>query len=175
MATPLPTDIADLQPRTRSILLHIDNEEQRLRQRWQRIYKKALELHGEGHIKAAAKRFSECLAIAQQLKLVPSTRTKQPSVFELSFMASHNLAACYNQLWSAADAEAILREHFTRVVKYCSDPMKPKKCRLDALANLDNSLFSLASQMAHIGKLAELQELIRVTEEFAEGIALQLQ
>ena len=156
---------------TTTTVLH---QEQRLRSHLQYYANRGRQYHSKGAIKLASQAFSECIRISKQLLLSPNYSSDELSGIELLFMASHNMAACCNQLRSASLGEKILRELYAIVVELCETEHYPRELRLDALAVLDKSLFSLASQMAYMGKLASIRQLIDGTESFAERISKEM-
>ncbi|MGH1485965.1 MAG: hypothetical protein ACRBCI_07055, partial [Cellvibrionaceae bacterium] len=151
------------------------HEEERLRSHIQYYANRGRQYHNKGALKKAADSFAECIRISKLLLLSNNYKTTELSGIELLFMASHNMAACCNQLREARQGEAILRELYTQVVSLCDSRHYSQSVRLEALSVLDKSLFSLASQMAYMGKASGIQELIAKTEAFADSVSKSLQ
>lgn len=154
--------------------IHLQKE-QRLRSHLQYHADRGRQYHSKGAIKRAAESFNECIRISQQLLLSKHYQDQESSGIELLFIASHNMAACCNLLASAQQGEDILHQLYQQVITLCGDPSLTKGLRLEALAVLDKCLFSLASQMAYIGKYSEIQALITRTESFAENVSQALE
>lgn len=148
-------------------------EEQRLRAHLQYYANRGRQYHAKGAIKKAAESFNECIRISRLLLLSKETN-EDHSGLELLFIASHNMAACCNQLQAASEGEKILRDLYRQVVNLCENTDYHRDIRLEALSVLDKSLFSLASQMAYMGQLEPLQALINYTESLAEKINNEL-
>jgi hypothetical protein len=150
------------------------HEEERLRSHLHYYANRGRQYHNKGAIKKAADSFAECIRISKLLLFSNQRKGSELSGIELLFMASHNMAACCNQLRSASHGETILRELYVQVVSLCDGCHLSRQTRLEALSVLDKSLFSLASQMAYMGQTSEIQELIYKTESFAENVSKKL-
>lgn len=172
------TDTQTTETQTISIAeLHLQlhlQKERRLRSRLQYHTKRGHQYHSKGDIKQAAKSFNECIRISQKLLLSRHQQANESSGIELLFIASHNMAACCNLLASAKRGESILHALYTQLLKLCGHTSLSRNIRLEALSVLDKCLFSLASQMAYIGKYSEIQALIVHTEKLAEAISSDL-
>ena len=151
------------------------HEEERLRAHIHYHANRGRQYHSKGALKKAADSFAECIRISKLLLLSNNHKTNELSGIELLFMASHNMAACCNQLRDARQGETILRELYTQVVSLCDSQQYNQAVRLEALSVLDKSLFSLASQMAYMGKASGIQTLIAKTEAFADSVSRKLQ
>lgn len=138
-----------------------------LRSYWRYYAGKAHALHKNGKAKQAIKLFAQCISIANCLLHKKIEHTQQSGI-ELHYFASHNLAACQNQLQLGTDAEHTLRQSYQTIINLCSEPKVHYETKLDALSVLDKSLFSLTSQLAYLGKIGEIHELIAQTDQFAE-------
>lgn len=125
------------QPNTRSSL-PINNCEQ-LRSYWRYYAGKAHALNKNGKVEQAAKLFTQCIAIANcllhthsQSDVEKEDNTEQSGI-ELHYFASHNLAACQNQLQLGTRAEHTLRYNYQTIINLCSNPNIQYGNKLDAL------------------------------------------
>ncbi len=154
--------------------LELNHEDQRLYSYWCYYAEKGRSCHEQSSTKRALEAFQECIRISKLLLHCVNNKTREISGIELMFIASHNLAACHNQLHQASLGEIVLRELHTQIIDLCESLKNPRDLRLEALSVLDRSLFSLTSQLAYMGRLSEIHGLIENTETFADKVSKQL-
>jgi len=158
---------------------HAINSYDQLRSYWRHYAGKAHVLHKSGKVKQAARLFTQCIAIAKCLLHTTSQNKdhsgqEQSSGIALHYFASHNLAACLNQLELGTRAEHTLRHTYQTIIDLCEAPSIKYEVKLDALSILDKSLFSLTSQLAYLGKVDQIHTLIMQTDHFAETTTQRL-
>jgi hypothetical protein len=172
--------VTPLKHRELRSTLYIVNEEKKLRSYWRYYANKGKDFHNRGLLKQAVTAFDECHLISKLLlKSLGShsqncARPQHCSGVELLFMSCHNLAACYNKLQLATNGENILRKFYSQIIDLCSNKSETRELRLEALSILDESLFSLASQLGYMGKTLEVRKLINQTCTFAQDFANDL-
>jgi hypothetical protein len=147
----------------------------RLRSYWRHNAAKAHTLHKDGKIKHAAVLFTQCVSIASKLLNTKSSSEADQTGIELLYFSSHNLSACQNLLRQGTNAEDTLRHVYYTIVELCEAPDVTYETRLEALAVLDKSLFSLTSQLAYLGKAEQIHALIFVTDAVADKTLKLLQ
>lgn len=152
--------------------LAADSHDQ-LRSHWHHNSAKAHTLHKNGNIELATALFTQCVSIASKLLRSKSPNGTEQSGIELLYFASHNLSACQNLLRQGTNAEHTLRHAYYTIVELCEAQDITYDTKLDALAVLDKSLFSLTSQLAYLGKVEQIHALILVTDTVA-GKTLKL-
>lgn len=96
------------------------------------------------------------------------------SGLEMLYFSSHNLAACYNTLHKSALATDVLKELHQDLMAIVQNRFASRKLRIEALANLDKSLFSLCSQLAYTNQTKDIHALILQTENVASMVYSQL-
>ena len=146
-----------------------------LRSYWLQNAAKAHTLHKNGNIKHAAVLFTQCVSIASKLVSTKSSNEAEQTGIELLYFASHNLSACQNLLRQGTNAEQTLRHVYYTIVELCEAPDVTYETRLEALAVLDKSLFSLTSQLAYLGKAEQIHALIFMTDAVADKTLKLLQ
>lgn len=144
----------------------------RLRSRWYEYAEQAHKLNKQGQHRECIKLFERCIDIS--LNLITADKYSTTNAVSLYYYSSHNLAACYNQIQKAKQGETLLRNVYEFIVLVCQNKALPRELRLDALASLDKSLFSLSAQLAYMGKTAGIHPLIRETEKIAETCMMEL-
>lgn len=159
-----PTFFADEQP-NKPWLTESDAQ---LRNYWRYYAARAHQFHKHGKISKAATLFSQCIQISDKLLHSPSKNDDRQSGIELFYFASHNLAACQNQLHQGTAAEHTLYTAYKTVIDLCENKQADNEVKLDALGILDKSLFSFISQLAYLGKVEPINAFIKKTDEFAE-------
>ncbi len=75
---------------------------------------------------------------------------------------------------TANKAKETLLHAYQQCIWLCEHPDAARAIKLDALAVLDKSLFSLASQLAYMAQVESIQDLIIETDNFAQRIQNQL-
>ncbi|MFT6388434.1 MAG: hypothetical protein ACJAUP_001816 [Cellvibrionaceae bacterium] len=153
----------------------VANNYDQLRYDWRHNADKAHSLHKNGKIKHATVLFTQCISIATKLLHTQSQNNPEQSGIELLYFASHNLAACQNLLRQGTNAEHTLRHVYQTIIELCEAPNIAYETKLEALAVLDKSLFSLTSQLAYLGKVEQIHTLIKMTDTLAERTLKLLQ
>jgi hypothetical protein len=132
---------------------------------WEHYNSQAYLAYQSKDIKQAIKYFSRSLIIGQQLKEHVFEEAFKKSGLDMLYFSSHNLAACLNAQNKGLLAKNILMELHEYLIELITNQFKPRKIRLEALANLDNSLFSLLSQLGFLNQTREIhQEIIRAEQ-----------
>jgi hypothetical protein len=95
-------------------------------------------------------------------------------ILPLQISASHNLAASYSARGKLDTAGRVLEQLHHSLLHLCLCDAKPRRLRIVALGELDDSLFALTSSLGARGRFDELYEAISETELVAEQAARQL-
>lgn len=147
-----------------------------LQKYWHYYTSKGRENHSKGHLKEAASYFLEAVRIGRALIVDELTKGKvsEQQGVELLYIASHNLASCYNGQNQSTKGESILKECHDCIIAISMDATKSNELRLESLCVLKKSLFSFASQLAYMNKPADIHSLIDKTEKIANTLQRQL-
>lgn len=129
--------------------------------------------HNNCNYHQACRYFFQALEISELLIDLKPLEGNQ-SYLSLRIAAAHSLAASYSALGQLADAGETLSELHQSLLKLCLAPSISRSLRLTALGALDNSLFSLTSNLGARGKIDQLYQIIDQTDEVAELAAAQL-
>lgn len=129
--------------------------------------------HNNRNYHQACRHFSQALEISQLLIDLKPLEGSQ-NYLSLKIAAAHNLATSYAALGQLADAGETLTDLHHSLLKLCLAPAIPRSLRLTALGALDNSLFSLTSNLGSRGKIDQLYQIIDQTDQAAELAAAQL-
>ncbi|ODS23220.1 hypothetical protein AB835_09995 [Candidatus Endobugula sertula] len=130
--------------------------------------------HQHKNFKHAVTHFKISISISKRIKENLPHLSHQKSGLEMLYISSHNLAACYNSEGQCTKATQTLEELHTCLMNISCHPNKIRALRLEALANLDKSLFSLCSQLAYMNRLNEIHEIIMQTECLADHVSNEL-
>jgi len=106
--------------------------------------------------------------------VVPEDPTLESGLAML-YQSSHNLSACHNSEGKPQLSIDILNNLYENVLSIVKNKFKPRVLRLEALANLDKSLFSLVSQLGYINDTDKIHDLILKTESIASQVSDELQ
>jgi len=155
------------------------SQQSTLTQQWTHLMHKGTQCHKQGNTDAAARFFTRAVTLAQQSLYhccsdCTTTLNTDKNGAEMLYFASHNLSACYNDTRRSQEAEAVLTQSHQTIIDVAVNKRLPKTLRVDALATLDSSLFSLASQLGYLNKTADIYALIRTTEQTASAVSRQL-
>lgn len=163
---PLPQDQpADLQ----------QAYQHRLEKYWHYYSDKGCESHHCGRLKEACGYFLECVRISRVLIDDGQIQCNhQKTSMDCFYIASHNLASCYNGQNQSSEAEKVLNNCHTTMMATLQNQSISRALRLETLCVLKKSLFSLASQLAHMNKPAEIHTLINTTEAIANKVEKEL-
>jgi len=139
-------------------------------QSWQQLMSDGSRCHSLNNYTAAQRYFST--AVELSALIIEETKPQDP--VRMYMLASHNLGASFN-----ADAQPIMAERtlltmHTKISQLCACQELCRELRLKALAQLDDSLFSLLSHLGGQGKLELLHDILLNTEAVAEKTARQM-
>jgi tetratricopeptide (TPR) repeat protein len=141
---------------------------------WDQYYSLGNKAHKQKQFTKAISYFEKCIILCINiLKEAPNTlHTKTlPCMLHQS---SHNLAACHNASGHGLLAKKTLQELHEQLVRIACCGEQPRALRLDVLSSIDQSLFSLTSQLAYLNQVEEVHPIIIKTERVATTIAEQL-
>jgi hypothetical protein len=134
---------------------------------WEKYQSLASQAHLQKDMANAAHYFKKSLSVSRLIKECFFNDALKPSGISLLYISSHNLAASLNSQNKGLLAKSILVECHEYLMTTCANRFKPKKLRLEALAYLDKSLFSLSSQLGYINEVNNIHRLIVRTERAA--------
>lgn len=158
--------------------LHKDSDT--LNKAWERLLCQGIAAHHSSNHKTAQQLFLQADAVAS-LQLDACQKSAQNhklwrgfSVIDMLVIANHNLSASLCAQKKTPDAEHCLKKLHNRVSQLCINPLIGRELRIDALANLDRSLFSLTKVLGDRGLFDRIQQTIENTELTADTAAKQL-
>lgn len=143
-------------------------------QQWMLNNQQGHQHHKRGMFSKAIAFFSASSTIAKQLQEESINNIVKKSGLEMLYISSHNLAACYNAYNKSQEATETLRELHRTLSNMASNKYQKRSLRLEALANLDKSLFSFASQLGYINHTEEIHDIIMSTEHIAANVSKEL-
>ena len=143
-------------------------------QQWKSYYQKGCQLHQLHRFTCAIHYFLRCFTIGNSLKDNASTMQLEINGIGMMFSASHNLAACHNAIGNNKKATEQLSKTHAYLMATATNTFKERALRMEALANLDKSLFSLSSQLAYENQVTKIHSLILETENVAASVAEEL-
>jgi hypothetical protein len=129
--------------------------------------------HNQQNYQSACSHFTQALSLVKQLIDLRPLKGHQ-YYLTLRIAATHNLCLSLSALGQLANAENILKDLHQSLLKICLAPAVPKPLRITALGALDNSLFSLTSNLGSQGKVDQLYRVISETDRVAELTATQI-
>lgn len=164
---------------------HLHRDADTLNKTWGRLLCQGIAAHKSSDHEAAQLLFSQAEAIAtlqldacQQQPQQQSAQNHKPwhgfSVVDRLVIANHNLSASLCAQKKTPDAEHCLKKLHNLVSQLCINPLIGRELRIDALANLDRSLFSLTKVLSDLGLFDRIQCTIENTELTADTAARQL-
>jgi len=137
-------------------------------------WRKLIDSGTEHHQKRAYVKSCEFFSAGEELSCMLLGESANKDMVTMRVISSHNLAASLMAAGDCLKAEQTLIKLHKDIVHLCEDNEAVRSVRLEALAQLETSLFSLSSQLSYTGKVEDLHELIASTEQVAELTAQQL-
>lgn len=139
-------------------------------QSWQQLMHDGSRCHSHNDYTAAQRYFST--AVELSTLIIGETEPQDP--VRMYMLASHNLGASFNADAQPLMAERTLVAMHTKISQLCTCQELCRDLRLKALAQLDDSLFSLLSHLGGQGKSELLHNILLSTEVVAEKTARQM-
>jgi len=137
------------------------------------LMRQGKQTHNQHNYKSACTYFRRALSLVKQLIDLRPLKGHQHYLI-LKIAATHNLSLSFSALGQLSNAEDILKDLHQSLLKICLAPAVPKPLRITALGALDNSLFSLTSNLGLQGKVDQLYRVISETDHVAELTATQI-
>lgn len=128
----------------------------------------------EHHQNRAYTESCEFFSAGEELSCMLLGEKANKNMVTMRVISGHNLAASLMAAGDCSKAEQTLLKLHKDIVLLCEDCGALRCVRLEALAQLETSLFSLSSQLSYTGKTDDLHKLIVSTEQVAELTAQQL-
>jgi hypothetical protein len=144
------------------------------RKEWEQYYSQAYQAHRAKKITLAIDYFTKSLSISETLIDYFFDDYPANSGIAMMYSSSHNLSACLNIQHQALEAKRVLLAFHDRLIDILCNTFKPKPLRLEALAYLDKSLFSVTSQLAYINEVENIHAIILKTETVASNTAQKI-
>ena len=113
-------------------------------------------------------------ALKTSESLVTKSNSHPLNGIEMAYSASHNLAACYNSCGKGMAGKQVLQRLHEQLMAITQHAQYSRGLRLNALAFLDKSLFSLASQLAYMNQVDSIHTIISDTEAIAREAEVSL-
>lgn len=135
-----------------------------------RLIDEGTKCHHAAEYGESCHRFQAGVEICQMIL----SHSPNPAMVALRVIAGHNLSASYVALGNNHYAEKALHIVHNEICALCQDASQQRCVRLEALSQLQTTLFSLTSQLGHMGKSEALHETITEAEAIAEHTAQQL-
>ncbi len=142
---------------------------------WKAHTNNAYYFHQRKDLTKAIHHFKEALTISKKVRNVVPEDHSLESGLAMFYQSSHNLSACLNAERKAQQSIDILNDLYTSVMSIAKNKFKTRPLRLEALANLDKSLFSLVSQLGYVNDTSKIHDLILKTEIMASQVSRELQ
>ncbi len=139
---------------------------------WQFHQHQGYQYHQKSQYQKAVISFRTSQDIAWKLVMADDKACSQ-DCWDMLFNASHHLAASYNSMGHNKQATDLLHHLHQHLLLVIADTFRQRAQRLCALAILDNTLFSLTSQLAYENRVTEIHKAIATTEALAEEFADQ--
>jgi len=137
---------------------------QSLYKKWEYLNHEGRRSHKSNQIKHAIHYFEQAAQVSVYMRyFIP----KHPEVYSglyMAYMSNHNLAACYNSNQQCAKGKEVLLELHNNLMTITANRFNPKALRLEALAIIDKSLFSLVSQLAYLNDTSDIHSYIKETD-----------
>ncbi|MGS2716972.1 hypothetical protein ACVBE9_02270 [Eionea flava] len=141
---------------------------------WSKHYSLGAQAHTKKQYKEAVTHFEQCVIICLTL-LKPSksgqNAHKLPCMLHQS---GHNLAACHNALGNGLLAKKTLEQLHKQLIAVACSEQYPRTIRLGVLGSIDQSLFSLTSQLAYLNQVNEIHSVILKTENTVTSLSEKL-
>ena len=131
---------------------------------WSRCYSMGNAAHQQQQFTKAVTYFKKCIALCTELSRQTPIINYTKTLPEMLHQTSHNLAACHNAMGQGLLAKKVLKKLHDQFIRVASCSNQPRSIRLEVLANIDQSLFSLTSQLAYLNQVEEVHALIVTTE-----------
>jgi hypothetical protein len=144
------------------------------RKEWEQYYSQAYQAHKAKKFTLARDYFSKSLAISEELIEHFFEDHSANSGIDMMYSSCHNLSACLNIQHQALEAKEVLLAFHDSLIDILRNTFKPKQLRLEALAYLDKSLFSVTSQLAYINEVENIHSVILKTESVASNTAQKI-
>jgi type III secretion system FlhB-like substrate exporter len=149
------------RPKTHAVLTAITKNNVTL---WDQYYSMGNTAHGQQQFTKAVSYFENCIDICRTLSTQTTKVKSTKTLPKMLHQASHNLAACHNAMGRGLLAKKILQKLHEQFIHLVNCPHQTRTAQLDVLANIDQSLFSLTSQLAYLNQVEEIHPVIVKTE-----------
>ncbi len=145
-------------------------------QLWQELMKLGRCAHENGRFRDAFRLFGSAGEVATLLieNGISGLCHSSPNTVNMLVISNHNLAATFSARQQFEEAEKVLSHLHCQVIALCLNRQAKRAIRLDAVACLETTLFSLASLLGNMGNSEALHSLIEETERVAEQAAREL-
>lgn len=146
---------------------------------WSDLMQMGARAHQEKRFEDALRLFGSAAEVASltlELDEQPNqtSGTARESPVERLVAANHNLSASLCAQQQTLAAEQVLTQLHSQVMALCLSNNVQRPLRIDALACLETTLFSLSAHLGHQGKVDTLHSIIEETERVAEQAAQTL-
>jgi hypothetical protein len=120
---------------------------------WGQCYSMGNAAHQQQQFTKAVTYFKKCIDLCTELSRQAPIINHTKTLPEMLHQASHNLAACHNAMGRGLLAKKVLKKLHDQFIRVASCSNQLRSIRLEVLANIDQSLFSLTSQLAYLNQL----------------------
>lgn len=144
---------------------------------WNQYYSMGNSAHKQQKFAKATTYFERCIGLCNKLSQQDLSKEKplaNKTLPKMLYQASHNLAACNNAMGRGLSAKDILTKLHDQFIHIVSCPKHNRSIRLDVLAYIDQSLFSLTSQLAYLNQVDEIHSIIIKTENIVTAVSKHL-
>ena len=144
---------------------------------WNQYYSMGTSAHKQQRFAKATTYFERCIGLCNKLSQQDLSKEKQltnKTLPKMLYQSSHNLAACNNAMGRGLSAKDILSKLHDQFIHIASCPNHNRSIRLDVLAYIDQSLFSLTSQLAYLNQVDEIHSIIIKTENIVTSVSKHL-
>lgn len=141
---------------------------------WQQLMCGGVTAHQSGDYLQAYRCFGTASEVASLILGTAPPDLHHPHPIDMWVTAIHNLSATLDAAGQGNEAEDLLRRLHRDLLSICLMPDGQRHMRIAALACLDTTLFSLASQLGKAGKAGDIYQLICESDRVGETAAKQL-
>lgn len=141
---------------------------------WRELINMGTKAHQEGHYSEAFKLFGSAGEVASLVLEKQCRESDQESAVEMLVIATHNLSATLCAQQQNQAAEEVLTQLHCQLMAMSLNRDAKRQTRVDAVASLKTTLFSLTTHLGYQRKLDALHSVIEETERVAEQAAREL-
>lgn len=141
---------------------------------WDKYYALGAQAHKKKQFREATAYFEKCIVVCLTLLKNAETDQNNKALPRMLHQSGHNLAACQNAVGQGLMAKKTLEELHHQLMAIAACEQQARTVRLGVLGSIDQSLFSLTSQLAYLNQVNEIHDVILNTENTVTRLSQQL-